>query len=159
MAEEWERYRAAKAAEYMRHVEALSRRVRSLRMEIELQRQSMLPKAVCYEAAGASPNYCADAIPEGVAKLERLIADYCEELSACVEEQRRAHECVALIAREERRDALRLRYLCGMTWERVCVETGYSYRHVMRIKSEALSELYGVMPHEWRDPSSGAIGA
>lgn len=35
MAEEWERYRAAKAAEYMRHVEALSRRVRSLRMEIE----------------------------------------------------------------------------------------------------------------------------
>lgn len=61
-------------------------------------------------------------------------------MSACVEEQRRAHECVALIAREERRDALRLRYLCGMTWERVCVETGYSYRHVMRIKSEALSE-------------------
>lgn len=39
------------------------------------------------------------------------------------------------------RELLRLRYIEGMTWERVAVQMGYSYMQVCRLHGKALSQI------------------
>lgn len=40
--------------------------------------------------------------------------------------------------------------MLGKTWEMVCVEMGYSYSGMMKLRRRAVDEVYDLMPEEWR---------
>ena len=150
MNDESQRWRADRARDYLEHVRGLSRSLESRQQEIEALRSKMLPQGIVYGGMPGSPNAYGDAIPDGIAKLEALIASYCDELAACIEEVERAHRLVESMPTNEQRDILRMRYLLGYSWERVAVNVGYSRRTTIRRANRALCELFDMLPREWR---------
>lgn len=154
---EGERHRAEVARAYMRHVRDLGIAARRLQGEIDAAREMMLPGAVRYDATPKSPNAYGDAIPDGVARLQEMIAGYLTELAGYVEEQHEAHEALSRLADERGRTVLTEHYLLGRTWEEVAVHVGYSYPYTKEIARAALAELADCLPPGWREPRHPAI--
>lgn len=150
MNDESQRWRADRARDYLEHVRGLSRSLESRQQEIEALRSKMLPQGIVYSGMPGSPNAYGDAIPDGIARLQELIASYCDELAACIEEVERAHRLVESLPTNEQRDILRMKYLLGYSWERVAVNVGYSRRTTIRRANRALCELFYTLPREWR---------
>lgn len=76
-----------------------------------------------------------------VAKLDELEGDL---LTAVDAYHAKAHEVEAVIDRvtdETQARLLRLRYLDGLTFERIAVEMSYSWRQVMRLHYRAVCDL------------------
>lgn len=92
-----------------------------------------------------------------VVRLHDLIQNYCAELACYVDEQNVAHACVRLMERPEYVQAITGHYLLGRTWERVCVDMGYTWDGMMTLRKRAVTAFYDVMPTEWRDPRHPAI--
>lgn len=158
MTEEYERYRRSQAARWLEHVRGLGNRIRTLRSEIEAQRDIAAGvQAVCYDGMPKSPNASADAIPNAVAALQELIAEYLTEQAGYVAEQREAHEALRLIDDPECVECLTLYYVIGRNWERVCVDMGYTWDGMMTLRRRALCAAYDHMPTRWRDPAHPAI--
>lgn len=158
MTEEYERYRRSQAARWLEHVRGLGNRIRTLQSEIEAQRDIAAGvQAVCYDGMPKSPNASADAIPNAVAALQELIADYLTEQAGYVEEQRDAHEALRMIDDAECSECLTRHYLLGDTWEQCCVRMGYTWDGMMSLRRRSLLAAYDFMPTEWRDPMHRAI--
>lgn len=158
MTEEYERYKRMQASRWMEHVRSLGRRVRSIAEEIEAQRElASGVQAVRYDGAPSGGAASGDAIPNAVARLQELIAEYVAEQAGYVEEQREAHEALRLIEDDACRDALTKHYLLGCNWERVCVDMGYTWDGMMALRRRALLAAYDRMPARWRDPMHPAI--
>lgn len=154
---EFERYKYDQARAYLEHVRALSCRLDSLRAEVEAQRElADGVKAMRYgEGGGGSAQ--SDQVAETVARLQKLVQDYCVELASYAAEQETAHACVKLMERPEYVQAITSYYLLGRTWERTCVDMGYKWDGMMKLRRRAIVEFYNVMPTERRDPRHPAI--
>lgn len=149
MNDESQRWRADRARDYLEHVRGLSRSLESRQQEIEALRSKMLPQGIVYGGMPGSPNAYGDAIPDGIAKLEALIASYCDELAACIEEVERAHRIIGKLPDRRHGELLRLHYLCGKTWEQCAVSIGYSWSQTQRLRVDALRSLFDMLPPEW----------
>ena len=156
MTEEFERMKADEARAWLRHVRDLGMRVRGLQASIDDARSRLLPAGVSYDGAGGGGCY-ADAMPDGVAKVQELIADYAAELAALVDEQRRARECIASVSRAVCRETLEGYYIRGESFEMIAVTLGYSYESVRLFHRLGLAEVWGSMPAEWRTPIAPAL--
>ena len=154
---EGDRFRASCSRAYMEHVRDLSLSVRRLQAEIDSAREMLMPGAARIDGMPASPNAYADAIPDGVADLQDLVADYCAELAACVEEQRAAHAALSHLSGEAGRTVLALHYVSGLTWERAAAQVGYSAPWAKEIARAALAELYDFLPPGWAAPRHPAV--
>lgn len=152
-----DRFRAECSRSYMEHVRDLSLSVRRLQAEIESAREMLLPGAASVDGMPGSPTRYADAIPDGVADMQGLIADYCSELSVCVDEQREAHAALSHLSGEAGRTVLALHYVSGMTWERAAAQVGYSVPWTKEIARGALVELYDFLPPGWAPPRYPAV--
>lgn len=154
---EYERYKYDQARAYLEHVRALSCRTQALRAEVDAQRElADGVKAMRYgEVGGGGAD--GDRMAETVARLQELVRGYCAELSVYVSEQQAAHERVKLMERPEHAQAITGYYLLGRTWERVCVDMGYTWDGMMSLRRRAVSAFYDVMPCEWRDPRHTAV--
>lgn len=153
---EIERYKYDQARAYLEHVRALSCRTKALRAEVEAQRELADGVRAMRYGAGAVPTR-PDRTADAVARLQELVEGYCAELAEYVEEQDRAHVCVRLMERPEHVQAITGRYLLGRSWERVCVDMGYTWDGMMKLRRRAVTEFYDVMPTEWRDPRHPAL--
>lgn len=71
------------------------------------------------------------------AEIDRLKAERLERIKRYQDIETK----ISGIDNEEEREALRLRYITGLTWEQVADEMGFTCRHIMRIHNEALSSL------------------
>lgn len=154
---EIDRYKYDQARAYLEHVRALSCRTQALRAEVEAQRE--LADGVKAMRYGDGVGGCSgdDRMAETVARLQELISGYCAELARYVDEQEAAHGCVVLMDRPEHAQAITAHYLLGRAWERVCVDMGYTWDGMMKLRRRAVTEFYDVMPIEWRDPKYPAI--
>lgn len=150
MNDESQRWRADRARDYLEHVRGLSRSLESRQQEIEALHSKMLPQGIVYSGMPGSPNAYGDAVPDGIARLQELIASYCDELAECIAEVERAHRIVESLPTNEQRDILRMKYLLGYSWERVAVNVGYSRRTTIRRANRSLCELFCMLPREWR---------
>lgn len=157
MAEEYERYKYDQARAYLEHVRALSCRTQALRAEVEAQRELADGVRAMRYGEGGGGGAETDRMAETVARLQDLVRGYCAELSAYVSEQQAAHERVGLMDRPEHAQAITGYYLLGRTWERVCVDMGYTWDGMMKLRRRAVAEFYDVMPPEWRDPRHPAV--
>lgn len=157
MTEEYERYKASMAAQWLEHVAQLGTRCAALNDAVEHNRAiAEGVQAVRYDGM---PHAASDgqALPNAVIKLEGAIESYLTELSAYMDEQTDAHERLSRIPDASCASCLERHYLLGHAWERVCVDMGYAWQGMMSMRKRALSMAYDVMPVEWRDPMHAAI--
>ena len=157
MTEEFEQLKADEARAYLRHVRDLGMRVRGLQASIDDARSRLLPAGIAYDKGGGSSGCYADAIPDGVAKVQELVADYATELAALVDEQRAARECIAKVSDMRRRETLEGFYLRGESFEMIAVKLDYSYESVRLFHRLGLAEVWAYMPAEWRSPMEPAL--
>lgn len=158
MTEEFERYRRAQAAQWMEHVRGLGARVRSIKCEIDAQRDLATGlSSVAYDGLPRQSSSDGDAVPNAVIRIQGLIAEYCSELERYVGEQREAHEALSGLSDGACREALTRHYLIGKGWEECCVDMGYTWDGMMALRRRALSAAYDLMPARWRDPRHPAI--
>lgn len=136
------------ATAYLDHVRSLRMRIDALQEEIDPLR-GMVGTAMDYrERVSGSPN--PKAFEDAVIRLQGLIADYCTEMAEFVDEQRVAHDVMQRLSRPEYGRALTAHYLTGKTWERCCVDMGYTWDGMMSLRRKAVQEVYDLMPEEWR---------
>lgn len=157
MTEEFEQMKADEARAYLRHVRDLGMRVRGLQASIDDARSRLLPAGVAYDKNGGGSGCYPDAIPDGVAKVQELVADYATELAALVDEQRAARECIAKVSDMRRRETLEGFYLRGESFEMIAVKLDYSYESVRLFHRLGLAEVWAYMPAEWRTPMAPAL--
>lgn len=157
MAEEYERYKRAQAAKWLEHVRGLSIRADKLKAEVDMQRGMMDGvKGVSYDGGGGGAS-SDDAVLRAVARLQSAISRYAVELASLVDEQEEAHAALAKLDRAEHEAALTKHYVLGETWEKACVDMGYTWDGMMSLRRQALSAAYDVMPPRWRDPLHPAL--
>ena len=82
-----------------------------------------------------------DKLTDGVGKLVELDAEIDSKVGGLVALRREIEGHIAALDSDAQRRLLTLRYINGMTWERVAVEMGYERRQICRIHGYALMSL------------------
>lgn len=158
MTEEFDKYKRRQAAAWLESVAKLREHCAALQTEIDDVRQSASGlSGMDYSAPAVSKSPSADSIPNAVVRIQSLISDYCTELASSLEERKKAHDALARMEDKAHASALRRHYLAGQPWELVCVEMGYSWDGMMKLRRRALVEAYDVMPVDRRDPMHPAV--
>lgn len=134
------------ARHYAEYVSSVVRSKNLLEQEIEMLRAQLLPGGVQITDK-VSTSATADSIPNGVIKLQDMIADFCTKQVEYVEVYRQMHDALEKIDVIPR-EALTMHYLHLWKWEKVCVEMDYTYDGIMRIRRRGLIDLYDHMPPE-----------
>lgn len=156
--DEYESYKAEQAERWLDRIRRLGSRVDTLRMEIDAERQAASGlKAVRFDGMPRAKRSDGDAMVDAVARIQERVADYASELSGYLDERQEAHDALSAMGDEACRRALTMRYLLGLPWERVCVDMGYSWGGMMKLRRRALVSAYDVMPVRHRDPKHPAV--
>lgn len=158
MDEEYRSYRAEQAHAYLERIRRAGDDCAGIRQLVDDAKQRATGlRGTDYSAVRVSASPNADAIPDAVARVQELVAGYVRALVAY--EDMRAEASAAMLRMDDATCAkvLRLRYLCGWRWERICTETSYSWDGMMSLRRRALSDFYDVMPVAWRDPMEPAV--
>lgn len=151
-------FRAYAAGQYALHIRSLRHGIDALQYDIDDMRDSLTGvRGVAYSDMPGNPNAYGDAIPDGVARLQDMVAEYCTRLSEWMDERMEAHRAFARL--EKRHYALlTLYYADGLSWDQVAERMGYSVVYVRgELKNEALVALYSTMPETWRRGMPKAI--
>lgn len=82
-----------------------------------------------------------DRLGELLGEIEELIELYNEKQSNLIKQQMKIEKCIDKLDNALERNIMRLRYLEGHKWEKVCVETNYSWENVHRIHRKILSKI------------------
>ena len=82
-----------------------------------------------------------DALADGMDKLIALDREINSRVDQFIDLRREIEGAIATVPNSTQRRLLRLRYLHGMSGDRVAVEMGYELRWVYRIHGRALTEL------------------
>ena len=98
-----------------------------------------------------------DRMADTIVKLNEAVREWEANLAAYVDEAKDAALRISQLKDTTERAALMLHYVEGITWERVCVRLDYTWDGMMAIRKRAVEHVYGLMPHEWRDPIPPAI--
>ena len=140
--------KAIVAAGYAEHVRdiAMSRLLQE--EEIENLRHHLEPKAIMYgDKIKTSPTD--STIPDGIIKLQEMIKEYMDTVTYYVDLINEMHQALRNID-VVCRTALTKHYIFLMTWEEVCIDMGYSYSSIMKVRRRGLIGLYDYMPEEYR---------
>ena len=139
------------AEQYALHIRSMRRRVTAAQMDIDDMRESVCGvSGVAYSDMPGNPNAYGDAIPDGIAKLHEMIADYVTQLVEWMDERYEAKQCFKQLDNRSY-ELLTFYYSMGLTWEQTADRMGYTSEHVQRnLKPVALRMLYTVMPEQWR---------
>lgn len=156
MTVEFDQLRRSRARAYLEHVRAERIKLDALRDELEFERESMGLKGIGLDKSGGSSPY-ADAIPDGVSRLEAMAERYSERECGYIEASSRAREAISAARSAKGASVLMRRYLLDEAWCEVAADVGCSSRTAMRLHDEALLDVYESMPHEWRIPRHPAV--
>ena len=157
MTEEFDQLRRSRARAYLEHVRAERIKVDTLRDELSFERESMEPKGIRFDKLGGCSSAYADAIPDGVSRLEAMAERYSERERGYIEASARAREAISAARSAKGASVLMRRYLLDEPWCEVAADVGCSSRTAMRLHDEALLDVYEAMPHEWRIPRHPAV--
>lgn len=82
-----------------------------------------------------------DRLGELLGEIEELIDIYNKKQDKLFKQQIKIEKCIDKLDNALERNIMRLRYLEGHKWEKVCVETNYSWENVHRIHRKILSKI------------------
>ena len=158
MDEEYERWRADQAHAYLERIRLMGDDCAGLQAQIEdayARAEGM--RGIDYAAIRVNVSPGADAIPNAVAELEGRIREYVGQLRDYEEQRHEASQAMMAMRDQNEARVLRLRYLLGRKWERICAETDYSWDGMMKLRRRALADYWDVMPREHRSQMPRAL--
>lgn len=136
------------ATEYLDDLKAMMGKMDSIREDIEFLRDVGATTMDYHEHVSSSPN--PKAFEDRMARLSELNDKWLTELGEFTEKVDMARGVFMAMVNRDGARALKLHYMQGKTWEMVCVEMGYSYGGMMKLRRRAVDEVYDLMPEEWR---------
>lgn len=142
---EFESWKAAEAAAYLKGVRQSSLDVRRLQDEIDVQR-SLLPSGMDVSRAKVRTSPQPDALELAAIRVIEMVEQYVTELAGYVEMQRDAHDAVRRMGDARHRAVLTLYYIDGHSWETVGEKLGYSVDWCKELRAQALPLFWDVMP-------------
>lgn len=149
MANEFKVYAAER---YMVHVRTIKNTCRQLQDEVESLRADLTGvRGVALSDMPGSPNAYGDAIPDGLARIEEKIREYCTELAEWIDVEHEAHDAIKQIEDGRFRQLLWGHYISQKPWGVIAKEMHYSREYVRKeLRNHALESLYDSMPEQWR---------
>ena len=156
--EEYQRYRIEQAHDYLERIRKQGEDCAALQQEADdaRERASGLT-GIDYSRDQVSTTPTDDAMANAVERIREAVRAYVMALSAFTDERKRASDAMMGMADYTEARALRLRYLVGWKWERICTEMDYTWDGMMKLRRRALLSYYDVMPHSERDPMQPAV--
>lgn len=126
--------------EYLRRYKAADDEINDLLREKEriLSRLTRMTSSATGMPRGGGDK---DPMTNGVAKMIELEREIDSKVDKLVELRREIEAGIETVDSNTQRRLLKLRYIDGMTWERVAVEMDYSYMQVCRLHGKALNAL------------------
>lgn len=122
--------------EYLKSYRKIGRELRSLSEEInQLRLAQIMPGIVSDGLPKSSGGSDLSGYAARLDELERKLREKAAEL---YKRQTEIEADISAMEDANERTVLRNYYLCGMPWERVAGEMGYSWRQIHRIHGEAL---------------------
>lgn len=127
-------------SEKLREVRDAYKERRQLRDKIiEFESMRVSPRGTVYgERVQSSPK--GDIQPDNIARLDDLLERYNAKLMECVELIDEFEKALDVLTSRERR-IMRMYYVDGLTWEKVCVEENLSWTNLHRIRRKALEKF------------------
>lgn len=152
MDEELQRYRSEQAHAYLERIRRMGDDCAGLQEQVDdaYSRASGV-KGIDYSDIRVKVSATDDAMVNAIESIKERIREYA---SALAEYEDMRHEAFKALQRMEdftESKALRLRYLCGWKWERICTEMDYSWDGMMKLRRRALCSYYDFMPASERD--------
>ena len=136
------------ATKYLNDLKAAMGKMDSIREDIELLRDVGTATMDYHEHVSSSPN--PKKFEDRMLRLREKEDKWDEELKEFLEKIDVAHDVFLSMRNRDGARALKLHYMRGKTWEMTCVEMGYSYGGMMKLRRRAVDEVYDLMPEEWR---------
>ena len=136
------------ATAYLDHLKSLKGKIDFIKEDIELLRDIGGTAMSYRERVASSPN--PKAFEDRMASLDETRRRWDLELAEFADELDMAHDVFLRMSSREGARALKSHYLLGRSWEMVCVEMGYSYSGMMKLRHRAIDEVYDLMPERWR---------
>lgn len=136
------------ATAYLEHLSTLRAEIDALEEEIAPLRDMTMSAMDYREYVSSSPN--PKAFEDAMARLQELVDRCFTEQVGYTEELDVAHGVFLGLSRREYARALKSHYLFCRSWEQVCVDMGYTWSGMMKLRRKAVDEMYDLMPEEWR---------
>ena len=158
MDEEYRQYRVDQAEAWLSKVRRAVDYERALRATADAQLEMADGlRGIDYAEVRVATSPSPDAIPNAVAAHMEAVEAILEIAADAAERVRRATDALAAMPDKTEASALQLYYVAGWKWEEVCVEMGYTWDGMMKLRRRALYDAYEVMPHSEREPVQPAI--
>lgn len=147
---EWDDWRVEQAHAYLERVRRMGADCAGLRRLVEDARANLgAVRGLDYSRGGGGTQTAGDdAIVNEIAAVQESVASYVAKLAEYEDERHRAAMTVDRMPDPTEARVIRLRYLLGWKWENICVEVGYSYDGIMKLRRRALVSFYEVMPRD-----------
>ncbi len=153
MEEELIRYKSEQAHSYLERIRKMGEDCAALELEVDDARtRASGVKGIDYSEVRVTTSRNDDAMVNAIESVKAAIRDYVVKLAEFTDERKKASDAMNLMEDFTEARALRLRYLLGWKWERVCTEMDYSWDGMMKLRRRALCSYHDVMPLEGRDP-------
>ena len=144
---EWDDWRVEQAHAYLERVRRMGADCAGLRRLVEDARANLgAVRGLDYSRGGGSQTAGDDAIVNEIAAVQESVASYVAKLAEYEDERHRAAMAVDRMPDPTEARVIRLRYLLGWKWERICTDTDYSWQGMMKLRRRALLGFYEVMP-------------
>lgn len=147
---EWDDWRVEQAHAYLERVRRMGADCAGLRRLVEDARANLgAVRGLDYSRGGGGSQTAGDdAIVNEIAAVQESVQAYVTRLAEYEDERHRAAMTVDRMPDPTEARVIRLRYLLGWKWENICVEVGYSYDGIMKLRRRALVSFYEVMPRD-----------
>lgn len=82
-----------------------------------------------------------DRLGKLLGEIEELIDVYNKKQDKLFKQQMKIEKCIDKLDSAKERNIMRLRYLEGHKWEKVCVETNYSWEGIHKVHRRILNKI------------------
>lgn len=155
---EWGALRRERARTYLEEIRVLKVRADGMASVVQSLRESAEGvKGMDYSKVMVSSSAYGDALPDAIASIEDAIQRHVSMLSEWTEKVLEAETILSSMESQELASVLERHYIMRHTVEMIAVELNYTTRAVDYKIAEGLTELYDLLPMEYRLPSYSAI--
>lgn len=82
-----------------------------------------------------------DLLPQCVGKIMELEEELSAQIDRMVDKRREIEGAIAAVPNPQQQEVLSLRYIEGLSWERIAARLQYAMRHVHRLHGAALQAI------------------
>ena len=158
MNDEYRNYRIEQAHAYLERIRNMGDDCAALQEEVDDARERASGvTGIDYARDRVSTSASDDGMVNAIESIRHAIREYAVKLSELLDERKRASDAMDKMDDYTEAKALRLRYICGWKWGRVCTEMDYTWDGMMKLRRRALCSYWDVMPMSERDPVQPAM--